>query len=163
MSLQFEDGIDMIQAIHPEFDSIWMCDHSCGHDHWWEDGLNVTNMQVMWGGKQSKVRFTEIKEEACFLGPHSPQLKVGDIQYNSSRKWGSRGVGGEAKRNQTSFGGARFVGSKCDLYFQGKKKIQIMRQCCLQCCACWLYRFSQWKDLLDVFGWMAWNRIWSLD
>jgi hypothetical protein len=58
-----------------------MFDHSCGHDRGREDELNVANMQVMWGGKQSKVRLTEIKEEAGFLGPHSPQLKVGDIQY----------------------------------------------------------------------------------
>ncbi len=71
----------MIQALYPEFDSIWMFDRSCGHDRGWEDGLNVANIQVMWGGKQSKVRLTEIKEEAGFLGPHSPQLKVGDIQY----------------------------------------------------------------------------------
>ncbi len=81
MSLQFEDCVDMIQALYPEFDSIWMFGHSCGHYCRWEDGLNVANMQVMWGGKQSKVRLTEIKEEAGFLGPHSPQLKVSDIQY----------------------------------------------------------------------------------
>ena len=58
-----------------------MFDHSCGHDHRREDGLNVANMLVMWGGKQSKVRVTEIKDEAGFLGPHSPKLKVGDMQH----------------------------------------------------------------------------------
>ncbi len=33
-----------------------------------------------WGGKQSIVRDTEIKEEAGYLGLHSPVLKVGDVQ-----------------------------------------------------------------------------------
>ena len=37
-------------------------------------------MRVNWGGKQSRVRDTEIKEEIGYLGPHSPLLKVGDIQ-----------------------------------------------------------------------------------
>jgi hypothetical protein len=37
-------------------------------------------MRVSWGGKQSRVRDTEIKEEIGYLGPHSPLLKVGDTQ-----------------------------------------------------------------------------------
>jgi len=32
MALQFEDCIDIIQALYPQFDSLWMFDHSCGHD-----------------------------------------------------------------------------------------------------------------------------------
>jgi hypothetical protein len=38
------------------------------------------NISVMWGGKQSKVRATEIKEATGFLGPHTPKLSVCDIQ-----------------------------------------------------------------------------------
>jgi hypothetical protein len=37
-------------------------------------------MRTNWGGKQSIVRDTEIKEEAGYLGPHSPVLKVVDVQ-----------------------------------------------------------------------------------
>jgi hypothetical protein len=33
---------------------------------------------VNWGGKKSRVRDTEIKEEIGYLGPHSLLLKVGD-------------------------------------------------------------------------------------
>jgi hypothetical protein len=35
---------------------------------------------VNWGGKQNKVRDTEIKDAAGYLGPYSPKLKVGDVQ-----------------------------------------------------------------------------------
>jgi hypothetical protein len=45
MCLQFEDFIDTIQALHPEYDSVWIFDHSCGHDHGREDGLSVGNIQ----------------------------------------------------------------------------------------------------------------------
>ncbi len=52
----------------------------CGHDRGREDGLLVGNMRMNWGGKQSIVSNTEIKEEVRYLGPHSPVLKVGDVQ-----------------------------------------------------------------------------------
>jgi hypothetical protein len=58
-----------------------MFDHSCGHDRGREDGLIVINMSMNWGGKQAKVRSSEIKQEQGFLGPHSPKLQVGSIQY----------------------------------------------------------------------------------
>jgi hypothetical protein len=32
MALQFEDCVDVIQALYPQYDSLWMFDHSCGHD-----------------------------------------------------------------------------------------------------------------------------------
>ena len=38
-------------------------------------------MQTLWGGKQNKVRSSKIKEEKGYLGPHSPVLRVGDIQH----------------------------------------------------------------------------------
>ena len=80
MCLQFEDCVDTIQALYPDYDSVWIFDHSCGHDRGREDGLPVGNMKLNWGGKQSRVRDTEIKEKVGYLGPHSPLLKVGDIQ-----------------------------------------------------------------------------------
>jgi len=81
MAVQFEDCVDCIQALYPNFDSVWMFDHSCGHDRGREDGLIVSNMSVNWGGKQAKVRSSEIKQEQGFLGPHSPKLQVGSIQH----------------------------------------------------------------------------------
>jgi hypothetical protein len=66
MCLQFEDCIDTI------------C-HSCSHNHGREDGLSVGNKKVNWGGKQSGVRDMLIKEQAGYLGPHSPKLQVGEM------------------------------------------------------------------------------------
>jgi hypothetical protein len=37
-------------------------------------------MRTNWGGKQSRVRDALIKEEVGYLRPHSPVLKVEDIQ-----------------------------------------------------------------------------------
>ncbi len=76
MCLQFKDCVGTIQALYPDYDSVWIFDHSCGHDHGREDGLSVGNMKINWGGKQSRVRDTEIKEEVGYLGPHSPSLKL---------------------------------------------------------------------------------------
>jgi hypothetical protein len=78
MCLQYEDCVDTIQVLYPEYDSVWIFDHSCGHDRDREDGLTVGNLRVNWGGKQSRVRDTLIQDEAGYLGPHS--LQVGDIQ-----------------------------------------------------------------------------------
>jgi hypothetical protein len=80
MCLQFEDCIDAILSLYLEFDTIWLLNHSCGHDCGRGDGLSVENMRGDWGGKQSRVRDTEIKEEIRYHGPLSPLLKVGDIQ-----------------------------------------------------------------------------------
>jgi hypothetical protein len=67
MCLQFDDCVDTVQALYPEYDSIWLFDHSCGHDHGRQDGLSVGNMSVNWGGKQNKVRDTKIKDAAGYL------------------------------------------------------------------------------------------------
>ncbi len=44
MSLQFEDCVDCIATLYPEYDSVWLFDHSCGHDRGREDGLLVGSM-----------------------------------------------------------------------------------------------------------------------
>ncbi len=80
MCLHFEDCIDALQALYPEFNTVWLFNHSCGHDRGRGDGLSVANMRVNWGGKQSRVRDKRIKEEFGYLGPRSPLLKVDDTQ-----------------------------------------------------------------------------------
>ena len=81
MVVQFENCVDCIQVLYLHFDTVWMLDHSCGHDRGREDGIIVSNMSTTWGGKQCKIRDTEIKQEMGYLGPHSPQLCVGSIQH----------------------------------------------------------------------------------
>ena len=57
-----------------------MFDHSCGHDQGRDDGLNISNMGVKWGGKQARLHDSKIVVDNGFLGPHNPLLKVMDIQ-----------------------------------------------------------------------------------
>ncbi len=80
MCLQFEDCVNTVQALYPEYDSIWLFDHSCGHDRGRQGRLAVGNMGVNWGGTQNKVRDTKIKDVTGYLGPSSPKLQVGDVQ-----------------------------------------------------------------------------------
>ena len=70
MALQFEDCVDCVQALYPDYDSVWMFDHSCGHDQGREDGLVAGNMSLLWGGKQGRIRAAEIKEANGYLGQH---------------------------------------------------------------------------------------------
>ena len=45
MVLQLEDCVDCLQVIAPQFDYLFLFDHSCGHDKQREDGLNVKNIE----------------------------------------------------------------------------------------------------------------------
>ncbi len=81
MAVQFEDCMDCVQALYPHFYTVWMFENSCNHDSVREDGLVVSNMSTTWGGKQRKIRDTDIKQEMGYLGPHSPQLYVESIQH----------------------------------------------------------------------------------
>ncbi len=38
-ALQLEDYIDFMHALYSEYDTIWLFDHSCGHDRGRTDGL----------------------------------------------------------------------------------------------------------------------------
>jgi len=54
MALQFKECVDCFEVLcGEEFESCWMFDHSWGHDQGRDDGLNISNMGVKWGGKQA--------------------------------------------------------------------------------------------------------------
>ena len=55
MVLQLEDCVDCLKVLYPEYDFIFMLDHSCGHDRQREDGLNVENMNKSYGGNKPKL------------------------------------------------------------------------------------------------------------
>jgi hypothetical protein len=80
MVLQLEDCVDCIKVIAPQFDYLFLFDHSCGHDKQREDGLNVENMTKNFGGKQAYLHDTLIKEVDGYLGPYPRTLKPGDVQ-----------------------------------------------------------------------------------
>jgi hypothetical protein len=62
MVLQVEDFCDAITNLYPQYDFLFLVDHSSGHDKQREDGLNVTRMTRNFGGTQRKVRNTLIKQ-----------------------------------------------------------------------------------------------------
>ncbi len=53
MVLQLEDCIDCLKVLAPDFDILFLFDHSCGHGCQREDGLNIENMSKSFGGKQA--------------------------------------------------------------------------------------------------------------
>ena len=81
MSLQFEDVVDCLQVLYPEFEVVFMFDHSQGHA--WKRSVALLGAQHMsknYGGGQAIMRDTTIMAEDGFLGAHLPLLRVGDTQ-----------------------------------------------------------------------------------
>ena len=80
MVLQVEDVVDCLKVLYPEYDFIFMFDHSCGHDRSQENGLNARRMSAGFGGKQQKMHPTIIREEDGYLGDYPRALEPGDVQ-----------------------------------------------------------------------------------
>jgi hypothetical protein len=80
MSLQFEDVVDCLQVLYPDFDFVFMFDHSQGHACKREHALSAQQMSKSYKGSQPRMRDTTIMAEQGFLGPHSPTLHVGNTQ-----------------------------------------------------------------------------------
>jgi len=80
MVLQLEDCCDVVTSLYPQYDFLFLVDHSSGHDKQREDGLNVSRMTRNFGGAQRKMRDTQIKQEKGYLGPFPRILNPGDIQ-----------------------------------------------------------------------------------
>jgi hypothetical protein len=70
MVLQLEDCTDCLAVLYPEYDFLFLLDHSCGHDRQRKDGLNSEQMNKAFGGNQPKMRETKIKEAKGYLGPY---------------------------------------------------------------------------------------------
>jgi hypothetical protein len=81
MVLQFEDTIDVLKVMYPNFKFVYLFDHSSGHSKTRPDGLNVSRMNKSYGGKQTAMRSTVIEREEGFLGPFQRHLQVGDTQH----------------------------------------------------------------------------------
>jgi hypothetical protein len=80
MILQLRDCTNVVKTLLPRYDYRFLFDHSCGHDKQRADGLNVRNMFKDYGGKQSKLRDSTIKQEQGCLGPFKCTLQVGGVQ-----------------------------------------------------------------------------------
>jgi hypothetical protein len=80
MSLQLEDVVDCLQVLYPEYDLVFLFDHSQGHARRRDNALSAQHMSKSYGGAQPMMRETTILAEEGFLGPHLPELRVGDTQ-----------------------------------------------------------------------------------
>ena len=69
MVVQLEDCIDVLKVQFPEFDFVFLVDHSNGHDRLQPDGLNINKISVRYGGKQPKMRDTKLTSSSLF-GPY---------------------------------------------------------------------------------------------
>ena len=83
--IQLEDCQDVMNCHYPQFQVMYLFDHSCGHDRGKEDGLLVGNMNVSWGGRHNLLQGSTIICANGFLGPYSSTLQVTDVQHFSFR------------------------------------------------------------------------------
>jgi hypothetical protein len=80
MIIQLEDCIDVVKTLHPEFDFMFLFDHSCGYDRQRPDRLSVPKVNKTHGGAQPKMRKSKIETEEV-LGPFPAILQVGGYQH----------------------------------------------------------------------------------
>ena len=71
MSLvQFEDCVNCLKVIYPQFDFVLMFDHSQGHAKKLTGGLDAYSMNKGYGGAQPMMRGSQIKEEDGYRHKH---------------------------------------------------------------------------------------------
>jgi hypothetical protein len=80
MSVQFEDCVDCIKVLYPQFDFVFLFDHSQGHAKKLTNGLDAYTMNRGHGEAQPRMRESTIKDHDGFLGMHQRTLSVGDTQ-----------------------------------------------------------------------------------
>ena len=81
MALQTEDAFDVLSIVYPHCDFIKLTDQSSGHGKAVKDGLEVSNMNVYYGGKNF-MRKTSVTNVGNFFydDAEDPQLNLGDEQ-----------------------------------------------------------------------------------
>ena len=81
---QMEDVRDCVVVMYPEWEISFIFDHSSGHTKGRQNGLNVNNMNVNWGGNQNNLRQDVGRVEkitpGC-LGKYNHQFENTDTQY----------------------------------------------------------------------------------
>ncbi len=80
MSMQFEDVVDCLQVLYPEFDFVFLFNHSQGHGRKRDGALSAMHISRTYGGAQPIMRDSIIIQTEGFLGPYLPKLKCGDTQ-----------------------------------------------------------------------------------
>ena len=68
MSLQSEDVVDGVQVLYPNFDPVFLFDHSQGYACKCDGALNALNMSKNYGGAKQEMRDTLSMSEEGYLG-----------------------------------------------------------------------------------------------
>jgi hypothetical protein len=79
MVLQFEDCVDVVKLLYPEYDYMFLFYHSRGHDRKRPDGLFVNSMRKGFEGKQMVMRDLKMEPEE-YLGQFGGLLSIGASQ-----------------------------------------------------------------------------------
>ena len=74
---------------HPGIDFIFIFDYSCEHDRGRENGLNVTNTKIGYGGGKRYIHPTNTKQEVGHLLPHKQIIDKGDDQNMAFQEVGN--------------------------------------------------------------------------
>ena len=80
MVLKFEDAIDVLKVMHPDFHFVFLFDHSSGHSKQRPHGLNVLHMNKSFGGNCPAMRESKIERADGFLGPFQKTLEPGQTE-----------------------------------------------------------------------------------
>jgi hypothetical protein len=80
MAIQFEDCVDCLKVLFPQFDFAFIFDHSQGHAKKLTNGLDAYSMNRGFGGVQPKMRESTIMAEDGYLGMHERTVDVGGTQ-----------------------------------------------------------------------------------
>jgi hypothetical protein len=80
MAIQFEDCVDCLKVMYPQFAFVFLFDHSQGHAKKLANGLDAYCMNRGYGGAQARMRESIIKEDDGYLGMHQRTISVGNTQ-----------------------------------------------------------------------------------
>ena len=80
MIFQLEECIEYLKVLHPQYDFVFLFNHSCGHEYGQDIGTNANQANVGFIRKQPKMHNTLIKEEAGYLGQFKGSIRTGDVQ-----------------------------------------------------------------------------------
>jgi hypothetical protein len=82
MAIQFEDCVDCLRVIFPQFDFAFLFDHSQGHAKKLANGLDAYSMNRGFGGVQPRMRESIIKAEDGYLGMNERTVPLMLVTHN---------------------------------------------------------------------------------
>jgi hypothetical protein len=80
MIIQFEDCVDIVKTLHPDFKCAFLFYHSWGHDRQQPDGLSAPKVNKYFGGAQPATRKSKMETDE-HVGTFEATLQVGDCRH----------------------------------------------------------------------------------